>query len=150
MTPIFPELPSVLSDAPPGTATQLSIDDLRESSKRLRSIDDFPAEMIRRCAPWENQFSSAPESLIRYYVWLAFGCLTTAFIMTQRNSAMRRIDSSDNDSARERLLSQVGSGRWFATVGISQLSTSRRHLAQPPLVAKKQTTGGCWTVTAPG
>ncbi|MFY7875771.1 MAG: acyl-CoA dehydrogenase [Pirellula sp.] len=141
MTPIFPELPSVLSEAPSGTLAQLSIDELRESSKRLRSIDDFPTEMIRRCAPWENQFSSAPESLIRYYVWLAFGCLTTAFIMTQRNSAMRRIDSSNNDSTRERLLSQVGSGQQFATVGISQLSTSRRHLAQPPLVAKKTDNG---------
>ena len=141
MNQLFPELPLFLTSSPDDASNRLSIDELRESSKQLQSIDDFPVEIIRRCARLENQFSSDPHSLIRYYVWLAFGCLTSAFIMTQRNSAIRRIESSNNDAARERLLPRIGSGQWFATVGISQLSTSRRHIAQPPLVARPTASG---------
>lgn len=106
MNQLFPELPLFLYSSPDDASDRLSIDELRESSKRLRSVDDFPAEIVRRCARFENQFSSDPQSLIRYYVWLAFGCLTSAFIMTQRNSAIRRIESSNNDAVRERL--QIG------------------------------------------
>ena len=141
MNQLFPELPLFLSSSPGDTSDRLSIDELRESSRQLRSIDDFPVEIIRRCARLENRFSSDPQSLIRYYVWLAFGCLTSAFIMTQRNSAIRRIESSNNEAARERLLTPIGSGQWFATVGISQLSTSRRHVTQPPLVARSTESG---------
>lgn len=141
MNATFLELPSYLSSDLHGTETKLSVDELRESSKGLRSIENFPTEIIQRCGRLESSFSSDPESLIRFYVWLAYGCLTTAFIMTQRNAAIRRIDSSDNEKARNRLLSRITSGQWFATVGISQLSTSRRHLNQPPLVARPTESG---------
>ena len=71
------------------------------------------------------------------YLRLSAACLTTTFILTQFTSACRRVVDSGNSSGRAR-----GSGcpacwtaRSFATVGISHLTTSRRHLAKPVLSA---------------
>jgi alkylation response protein AidB-like acyl-CoA dehydrogenase len=72
---------------------------------------------------------------------LAKSCLTTAFILTQRQGAMGRIIASENESLRETLLPDLLTGRTFATVGISHLTTSRRHLTKPILRAEG-TSGG--------
>jgi alkylation response protein AidB-like acyl-CoA dehydrogenase len=58
---------------------------------------------------------------------LASACLTTAFILSQREAAVRRIrDSGREDLCRE-LLRPLACGGRFATVGLSQLTTSRQH-----------------------
>jgi alkylation response protein AidB-like acyl-CoA dehydrogenase len=62
--------------------------------------------------------------------------LTTTFILTQRTGACRRIEGSDNEGLKRRLLPGLASGELFATVGISHLTTSRRHLAKPVLTAE--------------
>jgi alkylation response protein AidB-like acyl-CoA dehydrogenase len=62
--------------------------------------------------------------------------LTTTFIITQRSGACRRIADSPNREIKERLLPRLASGETFATVGISHLTTSRRHLARPALSAE--------------
>jgi alkylation response protein AidB-like acyl-CoA dehydrogenase len=54
---------------------------------------------------------------------------------------MGRIMASDNEELRDALLPDLLSGRTFATVGISHLTTSRRHLAKPILQAE-ETSGG--------
>lgn len=56
--------------------------------------------------------------------------------MTQRNAAIRRIESSDH-LHRDRWLREIRSGDRFATVGISHLTTSRRHLSTPPVQAHR-------------
>jgi len=67
-----------------------------------------------------------PKVLVGYER-LAGACLTTTFILSQRDAAVRRIrDSSRDDLCRE-LLRPLACGGRFATVGISQLTTSRQH-----------------------
>ena len=93
-------------------------------------------EMIRQCARFENEWADFSKNTLSYYVAIAFGCLTTAFIMTQRHAAIRRIESSEH-SNRDRWLRDIRSGNAFATVGISHLTTSRRHLSTPPVQAHR-------------
>ena len=120
------------------------LSELRLGASGLRSPNDFPVLNVRRCARIENAITNntgslnsheSSYSLLRFYVWLASGCLTTAFVMTQRSAAVRRIETSSNESTSETLLSSLREGVTFATVGISHLTTSRRHLSQPPLRA---------------
>ncbi len=61
--------------------------------------------------------------------------------MTQRSAALRRIETSDNECTKIKLSSSIQSGNSFATVGISHLTTSRRHLNQPPLRATRSRDG---------
>ena len=79
---------------------------------------------------WDN------EAVVRGYLALSSACLTTTFIITQRTGACRRIASSQNHAAQELLLPDLVSGQLMATVGISHLTTSRRHLAKPVLRAE--------------
>lgn len=109
--------------------------EMRLASGKLLNSSGFPVSTIRKCAQIENAIESERGSLLQFYVWLASGCLTTAFIMTQRNAALRRIETSQNEFARFHLLPTLRNGDSFATVGFSHLTTSRRHLNQPPLRA---------------
>lgn len=67
---------------------------------------------------------------------LAAACLTTCFILTQRNGACQRIIGSESDSLKASLLPRLATGELFATVGISHLTTSRQHVAQPAVSAE--------------
>jgi alkylation response protein AidB-like acyl-CoA dehydrogenase len=69
---------------------------------------------------------SAAE-LLDGYAALAGACLTTCFILSQREAAVRRIVDSDRPDLCEELLPSLARGTTFATVGISQLTTSRQH-----------------------
>jgi butyryl-CoA dehydrogenase len=85
---------------------------------------------LRWCIPskyggeeWE------PGALLTGYERLAGACLTTCFILSQRDSACRRLRDSKNEDLCRRLLPALAAGTSFATVGLSQLTTSRQHLA---------------------
>ncbi|MBD3676754.1 MAG: acyl-CoA/acyl-ACP dehydrogenase [Planctomycetaceae bacterium] len=69
------------------------------------------------------------------YIELAAACLTTTFILTQRNAAVSRILSSDNESLKSELAHKLAHNDIFATVGISHLTTSRQHTKDPVLKA---------------
>lgn len=75
--------------------------------------------------------------ILEIYRELALGSLLTTFILTQRNAACQRIESSSNESAKLRLLPRLCRGELFATVGISHLTTSRQHLAKPIVSARE-------------
>jgi alkylation response protein AidB-like acyl-CoA dehydrogenase len=77
----------------------------------------------------------APPALLAGYEQLASACLTTCFILSQRDAAVRRIDQSANQGLRSELLGPLARGERFATVGLSQLTTSRQHV-KPALVAR--------------
>jgi alkylation response protein AidB-like acyl-CoA dehydrogenase len=105
----------------------------------------WPAEQLRLCADygvfewfldreWGGQAWNE-EQVVRGYLALSMACLTTTFIITQRTGACRRIAGCQNESLKQRLLPDLASGTRFATVGISHLTTSRRHLSQPVLTA---------------
>jgi alkylation response protein AidB-like acyl-CoA dehydrogenase len=67
--------------------------------------------------------------LLRRYRELAAACLTTCFILSQRDAACRRLCASGNAALRERLLPALAHGEAFTTVGLSQLTTARQHTA---------------------
>ncbi len=58
---------------------------------------------------------------------LAGACLTTTFILSQREAAVRRILDSPNEALRKELLPCLARDEHFTTVGLSQLTTSRQH-----------------------
>jgi alkylation response protein AidB-like acyl-CoA dehydrogenase len=109
------------------------------------AADAWPVEQLRWCAEagvfrwfvpveWGGwQWTDA--QVIAGYLRLSAACLTTAFIITQRTGACRRLLASGNRALQERWLPKLAAGETFATVGISHLTTSRRHLGKPALTA---------------
>ena len=109
-------------------------------SAQLDRSDAWPEEQLRLCGEYGVYEWFLPEALggqgwsdldvVRGYLRLSAACLTTTFIITQYTGASRRIANSGNEFLHERLLSDLLQGDHFATVGISHLTTSRRHLAK--------------------
>jgi alkylation response protein AidB-like acyl-CoA dehydrogenase len=77
-------------------------------------------------------------------VAIASRCLTTALALTQWASGCRIITGGD-DATRSRWLPALATGTITTTVGIAQLSTSRRHLGAPALAARMAQ--GVWRLT---
>jgi alkylation response protein AidB-like acyl-CoA dehydrogenase len=71
---------------------------------------------------------SLPE-LLAGYQRLAGACLTTCFLLSQRDAACRRLRDSGHEELCRELLPQLARGECFATVGLAQLTTSRQHVA---------------------
>jgi alkylation response protein AidB-like acyl-CoA dehydrogenase len=117
----------------------------------LDQTGNWPARQLELCGEsgvfeWflEPQWGGQAwdeEAIVRGYLALSGACLTTTFIITQRSGACRRIASSDNDELKDELLPGLARGDNFATVGISHLTTSRRHLAKPVLRAERTDAG---------
>jgi alkylation response protein AidB-like acyl-CoA dehydrogenase len=121
----------------------------RELAGRTGELDRaprWPAEQLRLCgergvyewfvgSAWGGQAWS-DEDVVRGYLKLSAACLTTTFIITQRTGACRRIEECQNGPLKAKLLPPLASGEIFATVGISHLTTSRRHVREPVLRAK--------------
>jgi alkylation response protein AidB-like acyl-CoA dehydrogenase len=74
--------------------------------------------------------------LLEGYERLASACLTTCFLLSQREAACRRLRDAANDDLRRELLPALARGDCFATVGLSQLTTSRQHV-KPSLTARE-------------
>ena len=66
--------------------------------------------------------------------------MTAAFILSQHDAGVRRLLSASDRPAAQRWLDAIAEGRAFTTVGISQLTTSRRHGLQA-LMAEELATG---------
>jgi alkylation response protein AidB-like acyl-CoA dehydrogenase len=125
--------------------------ELAASSGALDSTPVWPAEQLSLCARagvfrWfvpesVGGFGWSEADVLRGYLRLSAACLTTTFILTQFTSACRRIVDSDNESLARRWLPQLLDGSHFTTVGISHLTTSRRHLAKPVLRAQETADG---------
>jgi alkylation response protein AidB-like acyl-CoA dehydrogenase len=106
----------------------------------------WPAEQLRLCGEYgvfewflDRQWGGQEwdeEQIVRGYLALSAACLTTTFVITQRTGACRRIEGCGNQLLKEQLLPGLASGELFATVGISHLTTSRRHLGKPILTAE--------------
>jgi alkylation response protein AidB-like acyl-CoA dehydrogenase len=78
--------------------------------------------------------------LLSSYEALAGACLTSCFILSQRDAACRRLQGSANQALCRELLPPLARGETFATVGLSQLTTSRQHL-KPALLAQESGAG---------
>lgn len=68
-----------------------------------------------------------PFELLDGYRRLSGACLTTCFLLSQRDAAVRRIRDSGNSALCRELLPALARGEQFSTVGLSQLTTSRQH-----------------------
>jgi len=94
------------------------------------------AGALRWCIPREYGGDGWTGSrLLEGYEQLAGACLTSCFILSQRDGACRRIRDSGNAQLCQELLPPLARGERFATVGLSHLTTSRQHV-QPALTAK--------------
>jgi len=74
-------------------------------------------------------------------VVIAERCLTTALALTQWSAAVRLIGGGPL-ALRQEMLPALARGESVTTVGISQLTTSRRHLCRPVLTATRE--GDAW------
>ncbi len=81
-----------------------------------------------------------PLELLEGYQHLAGACLTTCFLLSQRDAACRRLRDSGNETLCRQLLPALAAGERFATVGLAQLTTSRQHV-RPVLVAQVEDDG---------
>lgn len=66
------------------------------------------------------------KDLLRVYAALSAGCMSTALISTQRDGAVELLAGCDNDALKSRWLPSLARGEVYTTVGISQLTTSKR------------------------
>ncbi len=124
---------------------------LAEGADEIDRVGRWPAEQLALCGdagvyqwflePQHGGMGWNAEDTIRGYMALARACLTTTFILTQRTGACRRIAGCQNETLKERLLPGLASGELFTTVGISHLTTSRRHLGRPVLAAEETASG---------
>ncbi len=81
------------------------------------------------------------DEIVAGYLLLSSACLTTTFIMTQRAAAIKRIANSSNEGLRDQLIEGILNREAHATVGISHLTTSRRHIGKPALQARESASG---------
>jgi alkylation response protein AidB-like acyl-CoA dehydrogenase len=81
-----------------------------------------------------------PHELLDGYEQLASACLTTCFLLSQREAACRRLLDSGNTVLCRALLPALARGESFITVGLSQLTTSHQHTA-PALRVQETETG---------
>lgn len=131
---------------------------LREAAGGLEEPDAWPAEQLDWLSENDVLRWTVPEQfgglgLVRRdlaagYEALGSSCLTTTFVLTQRNAAVARIGLSDNEELKRRLLSSLCTSEVFATVGISHLTTSRQHL-DPAVIAHETSEGFELTGTVP-
>ncbi|HWA98214.1 MAG TPA: acyl-CoA dehydrogenase family protein [Pirellulales bacterium] len=119
---------------------------LRDRADALDAAGHWPDEQLRLCGEagvfrWflpeqSHGYAWDEVDVLRGYLKLSAACLTTTFVITQRTGACRRIADSENTAMQARWLPGLAEGSLMATVGISHLTTSRRHLAKPVLAAR--------------
>ena len=66
-------------------------------------------------------------TLLARYARVAEGSMTAAFIQSQHDAGVRRLAASLPHPVAARALAAIAAGRSFPTVGLSQLTTSKRH-----------------------
>ena len=98
------------------------------------SASDFPVLDLKALVPIEPTASTDPASHLLFYSAVAYRSLSTAFILTQRSAALRRIESSKNPNTASWLKHYAQPDHWI-TVGISHLTTSRQHASVPAVQA---------------
>ncbi len=135
-----------LINSPDSPELQTLCAELASRASDYETPQDWPRESLRLCAeagvfrwflaPEHGGMGWSSGEIYRGYLQLSAACLTTTFIITQRTGACQRIAGGASDTARERYLPPLLDGDLVATLGISHLTTSRRHLAKPVLAAK--------------
>ena len=134
-------------DSPDSPQLQSLCDELAA----ITDHDSWPAKAIQQCAQagffrWfvseaDGGFGFSSADIAKGYLAMSKANLTVTFILTQRVAALRRITGCQNEKLKRDLLPDLLSGKQSATVGISHLTTSRRHLKKPILSALQTAAG---------
>ncbi|MFH5802918.1 acyl-CoA dehydrogenase family protein [Alienimonas sp. DA493] len=125
--------------------------DLRELAETQERPGADAAPAFRRMAEdgvtgWAipPQFGGAGLSsaeIMAGYEALAAENLCATFVLTQFNAAVGRLVPSENEALKAELLPKLAAAEQFVTVGISHLTTSRRHLGEPAVKATAEGDG---------
>ena len=117
---------------------------LAAGSAEVDRSGTWPSDSLDRCGKagvfrWfvpqpKGGLGWSEADILSGYLQLSAACLTTAFVLTQTTGALRRIAASRAAKAEE-FLEDLLTGSRLASLGISHLTTSHRHLAQPILSA---------------
>ncbi len=136
---------SLLIKSPSDESLDRLCQKLRDWSPQWQTTESWPSEALSLCgksgvyrwflATEQGGMGWGDVDQTRGYLRLAAADLTTTFIITQYMGAVRRIAGSGNHAPANHWLDRLVSGDAFATVGISHLTTSRRHLGKPVLQA---------------
>lgn len=117
-----------------------------EKASETDTQQAWPGEQLRLCAEagvfrWfvqhiyggsEWSYADSLQGLMR----LAEACLSSTFVILQQATACKWLDVTENDWLRNEYLPGILSGDLYVNIGLSQLTTSRRHLKQPALLAE--------------
>jgi alkylation response protein AidB-like acyl-CoA dehydrogenase len=127
-----------------------AVDVLEKHAAEADALPVWPAaswDALRRCGAlgWiiPREYGGAeldPLELLDGYQRLAGACLTTCFLLSQRDAACRRLRDSGHEALCRTLLPPLASGQHFATVGLAQLTTSRQHV-RPVLTGRLDDSG---------
>lgn len=133
-------------DSPALKALCAKVADVSRQQKSW-TVDHWPTAQLKLMADagiyrWfvgeeQGGFGWTAGDIARGYIQLGAACLTSTFIVTQRVAALKRIASSPNSSLVDRVVPRLLDGTKPSTVGISHLTTSRRHLKQPVLAVRR-------------
>ncbi len=142
-------------ETPNSPAMESLCEKLAAWAPRWKAVSDWPHDALQLCARagvfrWfmpldQGGFGWSEADQTRGYLRLSAADLTTTFIITQYMGACRRIAGSDNQAIADQWLQRCLRGDAFATVGISHLTTSRRHMGRPVLMAVPS--GNGWRLT---
>jgi alkylation response protein AidB-like acyl-CoA dehydrogenase len=94
--------------------------------KSWKIVQDCGALRWSLARPYGGDGLTGVDLLTRYED-LASACLTSCFLLSQRDAACRRLQSSGQEILCQELLPKLASGARFMTVGLAQLTTSRQH-----------------------
>lgn len=130
---------------------QSLLEELAGRAGSLQSVESWPQEQLQLMSDagvlgWlvPAGFGGGDVSeaeLAKGYEQLAAACLTSTFVLTQRNAAIQRIVRSGNEELKADLLPELLTNGLFATVGISHLTTSRQHWKQPTVQVEQLDAG---------
>ena len=120
---------------------------LTESCRRVANQEEWPAMQFGQLEAagilnWiipkkYGGLELSPVRILYLYERLAQSCLTTAFVLTQRDTACRFLAKSPNENLKKELFGGLAKDEIFANVGISHLTTSGRHRKKPSVCATK-------------
>jgi alkylation response protein AidB-like acyl-CoA dehydrogenase len=134
----------------------------------LESADDESAWPVKSLALlgeagcWGNPIArahggrqTAPLRQLQTYEAIAAGSVACALILTQHDAACELLGAGDNAALADRWLPRCATAEALLTVGISQLTTSRRHGRAPAMRATADDKGFLfdgimpWVTSAP-
>ena len=123
---------------------------LAAQAERLDESGEWPSHQLDQCSElgifrWfvgsgRGGIGCSEADILSGYLQLSSSCLTTSFILTQITGALRRVAAS-RAAIVESVLDDLLSGHSLASLGISHLTTSHRHLGKKILSAESNGKG---------